>query len=353
MNLPFQHAFIKEKTTMRVFASSFQLPVSRSLFATLALLAALPFAAATAQAQSLGYEGPTGVFVTPLAYTSASPANGLGKPSLSFHFLAGGPVIGDFSTVSTTVGFAKRFEIGYTSEIHAGGAVQYFPGTAAGDPGAGTGIVTKAGVPGSSLFASDIDIVHGKATIVAENAGKTKWVPAIAVGTIFRFNDHDVFNGPANGGAGTNGYSSHNADVYVVATKVVTQFTKKVPWLLSAGVRGTNASLWGLGGNAPDFTARGFGALAFIFTGPGKSTIILGSEVSQQPRRIKNPLGVNFDIPTSEVYAVRFVPSPKLKLNIDAGVLQAANKILTLPTTPPGLYVNTRARVAFGVSYGF
>jgi hypothetical protein len=345
MNLPFQHAFIKEKTTMRVFASSFQLPVSTNLFATLALLAALPFAAAATQAQSLGYEGPTGVFVTPIAYTSASPANGLGKPSVSFHFLAGGPVIGDFSTVSTTVGFAKRVEFGYTSEIHAGGATLYFPGTA--------GIVTAAGVPGSSLFASDLNIVHAKATIVAENAGKTKWVPAIAVGTIFRFNDHDVFNGPANGGAGTNGYSSHNADVYVVATKVVTQFTRKVPWLLSAGVRGTNASLWGLGGNAPDFTARGFGALAFIFTGPGKSTIILGSEVSQQPQRIKNPLGVNFDIPTSEVYAVRFVPSPKLKLNIDAGVLQAANKILTLPTTPPGLYVNARSRVAFGISYGF
>jgi len=53
------------------------------------------------------------------------------------------------------------------------------------------------------------------------------------------------------------------------------------------------------------------------------------------------------------VYAVRFVPSPKHKLNIDAGVLQAANKILWLPTNPPGLYVNARARVAFGISYGF
>jgi|CZKF01.1.fsa_nt_gi hypothetical protein len=330
---------------MRIFAFIYHSPVFKSRWATFILLFALSFATLAAHAQSLGYEGPTGVFVTPIAFTSASPAKGLGKPSVSYHFLAGGPVIGDFSTVSTTVGFAKRFEFGYTSEIHAGGATQYFPGTA--------GIVTPAGVPGSSLFASDLDIVHGKATIVAENAGKTKWVPAIAVGTIFRFNDHDVFNGPANGGAGTNGYSSHNADVYVVATKVVTQFTKKVPWLISAGVRGTNASLWGLGGNAPDFSARAFGALAFVFTGPNKSTIILGSEVSQQPQRIKNPLGVNFDIPNSEVYAVRFVPSPKHKLNIDAGVLQAANKILALPTTPPGLYVNARARVAFGISYGF
>jgi hypothetical protein len=335
---------------MRVSASSFASSVFAGFFAALALVFVLTPAA---QAQSLGYEGPTGVFVTPIAYTSASPAKGLGKPSVSYHFLAGGPVIGDFSTVSTTVGFAKRFELGYTSEIHAGGATQYFPGTAAGDPGAGKGIVTAAGVPASSLFASDLDILHGKATIVPENAGKAKWVPAIAVGAIFRFNDHDVFNGPANGGAGTNGYSSHNADFYVVGTKVIPQIIKKVPVLLSAGLRGTNASLWGLGGNAPDFVARGFGAAALVFTGPGKSTIILGSEISQQPQRIKNPLGVTFDIPTSEVYAVRIVPSPKHKLNIDAGVLQAANRILTLPTTPPGLYVNSRARVAFGISYWF
>jgi hypothetical protein len=329
---------------MRFFAASQQSPVSKSLLASLALVAIL-ISATAARAQSLGYEGPTGVFVTPLAYTSASPANGLGKPSVSYHYLAGGPVIGDFSTISTTVGLAKRFEFGYTSEIHAGGATKYFPGTA--------GIVTANGVPGSSLFASDIDIVHGKATIIAENAGKSKWVPAVAVGAIYRFNDHDVFNGPANGGAGTGGYASNNADYYVVATKVVTQISKKVPVLLSAGVRETNAVLWGLGGDAPGYVARGFGALAFVFTGPGKSTIILGSEVSQQPQRIKNPLGVTFDIPTSEVYAVRFVPSPKHKLNIDAGVLQAANKILWLPTNPPGLYVNARARVAFGISYGF
>ena len=77
------------------------------------------FASQKSTAQSLGYEGPTGVFVTPLAYTSASQANGLGKPSVSYHFLAAGNVVGDFSTVSITEGFAKRFEFGYTSEIHA------------------------------------------------------------------------------------------------------------------------------------------------------------------------------------------------------------------------------------------
>jgi hypothetical protein len=116
--------------------------------------------------------------------------------------------------------------------------------------------------------------------------------------------------------------------------------------LLSAGLRGTDASLWGLGGNAPGFSARGFGALALIFTGPGKSSIIVGSEVSQQPQRIKFGPEQGLDVPTSEVYAVRFVPSPNHKLNIDAGVLHAGGNI-------GGVNLDARARVAFGISYGF
>ncbi|MGA3134784.1 MAG: hypothetical protein ABSC88_02210 [Terracidiphilus sp.] len=310
---------------MRILATSFASSVSNRLFAALALLLVLPFAAHTAQAQSLGYEGPTGVFVTPLAYTSASPANGLGKPSVSYHFLAGGPVIGDFSTVSITEGFAKRFEAGYTSEIHAGP-----------DP--------------TGLWASDFSIVHAKATIVPENAGKTKWVPAIAVGGIFRFNDNDAYDGTNAATASLNlGQTTKNGDIYGVATKIVTQ-TRKVPVLLSAGLRGTNASLWGLGGNAPNWTARGFGALALVFTGPNKSTIIVGSEVSQQPKQIKAGAGSALDIPTSEVYAVRIVPLPKHKLNIDAGILHAGGNVGS-PGVP--LNLNARARVAFGISYGF
>jgi hypothetical protein len=311
---------------MRILASSFHSPVSTSQWATIILFLALSFTARSTQSQSLGWEGPTGVFVTPLAYTSASPANGLGKPSVGYHFLATGPVVGDYSTVSVTEGFAKRFEAGYTSEIHAGA-----------DP--------------SGLWSSDFGIVHGKATIVPENAAKTKWVPAIAVGGILRFNDNDALDGYNAGNAGLHlGQTTKNGDVYVVATKVVTQISKKVPVLLNAGLRGTNSSLWGLGGNAPGFTARGFGALALVFTGPSKSTIIVGSEISQQPRRIKAGSGSVLDIPTSEVYAVRIVPSPKHKLNIDAGILHAGGNV---SGGGVNLNLNARARAAFGISYGF
>ena len=79
---------------MRHFIPSFRLPVSNPRWVLLALFLVLPFAARTAQAQSLGYEGPTGVFVTPLASTAASPAHGAGHPVIAYHVLAGGPVIG-------------------------------------------------------------------------------------------------------------------------------------------------------------------------------------------------------------------------------------------------------------------
>src|SRR5690242_3422193 len=79
----------------------------------LVTLALLVLPAAT-QAQNIGWEGETGVFVTPLAYTAASPSTGLGKPMVGFHYLNGGPVLGDFFEVSGTVGAFGRTEFGYT-----------------------------------------------------------------------------------------------------------------------------------------------------------------------------------------------------------------------------------------------
>ena len=321
--------------------------VSNGMRAAMVVLMGMGVFSAVSEAQSLGYEGPTGIFVTPIASTAASPAKGFGKPVVAYHFLNGGPVIGNYSTVSITEGVAKRAEFGYTAEIHSGGK----------------DTVNAANL--SPLWTGTMSIVHGKVNIVPENAGKTKWVPAISVGAIGRFNDNNVGNGTNSTALHTalsitsGTQSTTNADFYIVGTKVVTQITKKVPWLLSAGVRGTNASLWGLGGNAPDYSARAFGALAWVFTGPGKSTIILASEVAQQPKTVQVTLNSGakagiFSIPTSEVYAVRVVPSPKCKLNVDFGVLQAAGHIGASPTLPSvPVNLDARARVAFAVSYGF
>jgi hypothetical protein len=359
---------------MRVFASIFHSSVLSNRWTTFILLFALSFGLRAAQAQSLGYEGPTGVFVTPLASVSASPAKGLGQPSVSFHFLAAGPIVGDFSTVSITEGFASRFEFGYTHEIH-------------NEDG---GSKAALGPALSPLWNSGIDIVHAKANLVPDGYKKQKWIPAISVGGIYRTGDKVGVN--INTLATTllqNDYNAvpsdgikpipakqktANGDVYVVATKLFTQI-KNLPILASAGLRGTNASLWGLGGNAPGFEGKAFGSAAFVITGPAKSTIIPAFEIAEQPQHISlatptKTLGSSkaatlFDIPTTEVYAVRIVPFAKRKLNVDAGVLHAGGYIdnpllneviadhFSGPTAAGKVNLNIRARVAFGISYGF
>jgi hypothetical protein len=316
------------ENTMRVFALIFHSPVFKSNWSALALFFVLVLATPFARAQSLGYEGPTGVFVTPLASTASSPANGFGKPVVGYHFIAGGDTLGDYQTVSVTEGFAKRYEFGYTSEFHAGS--NQLPQE-------------------TSYYYQGFQIVHGKANLVEENAGKTKWVPAISVGAIYRFNDHQLYDGSQWSSGGKNyQQTSSNVDFYVVGTKVFTGI-KKVPVLFNAGLRGTNASLWGLAGNAPGYSARGFGALAFIFTLPNKSTLILGSEAAQQPNQVlANNVAVpsaDLSIITSVVYAARFVPSPKHKLNIDVGVLHASDGRQNVG--------NAKDRAAFGLSYAF
>ena len=352
---------------MRVPEFLLHSPVSTSRLAMVFLLLSLPFASRAAQAQSLGYEGPTGVFVTPLASVSASPAKGLGQPSVAYHFLAAGPIVGDFSTVSITEGFGGRFEFGYTHEIH-------------NEDGGSHATLAPALTP---LWNSGIDIVHGKANLIPDGYKKQKWIPAISVGGIFRTGDNIGANintlatallvkdgiTPVQGNQKT-----ANGDIYVVATKLITQ-VKYLPILASIGLRGTNGSLWGLGGNAPGFEGKVFGSAAFVVKGPAKSTIIPAFEIAEQPQHISlatptatlgsSQAATLFDIPTSEVYAVRIVPFAKRKLNVDAGVLHAGGYIdnpllneviadnFSGPTAAGKVNLNIRARVAFGVSYGF
>jgi len=89
--------------------------VYSSSFANLKVLffsfVALTFTTGILHAQSLGYEGPTGIFVTPLAATAASPANGAGHPVIAYHVLAGGPVIGTWNTVSITEGLPNALKL--------------------------------------------------------------------------------------------------------------------------------------------------------------------------------------------------------------------------------------------------
>lgn len=277
-----------------------------------ALVAAL--AGCTLQAQNLGLEGETGVFVTPLAYTVSSPTNGIGLPVLGFHFLDAGSVIGTFSKISVTEGAFGRVEFGYTRDVH----------TAGNDPAL------------SPLWHSGFNIAHGKVNLMAENAGKRSWMPAISAGFLVRSGVHNV-------GGAISGKDTTNADVYLVASKTIT--LRGLSLLLNGGVRGTNAELWGMAGNATRFEGLPFGAVAFGFSGPFRSKLALAAEAAPQPPHPENLAAAT--IPTTLTYAVRISPIPEKKFNVDFGVAQIANQIM------PGTDLHSRHQFAMGISYGF
>ena len=297
-------------------ASRFQ-PTVSFLFA---VFLALTFAPAL-HAQ-LGWEGETGVFVTPFAYTASSPGHTL-APVIAYHYFNAGPIVGQFHEASIELGIGKRLELGYTHEYHAFGD----------DPTL------------SYLWQNGMEIFNGKVNLIPENYAGHPWVPAISIGFMARLN---VRNG-GNYLAETNPTlpsSQTDGDIYLAASKIITQaFYKKVPIILSGGVRGTNAELWGMSGNAPNWDARGFVAVAFIFTGPKKSQIIVGAEAAQQPH---HPMGFpTLNIPTTLTYCVRIVPTPKYKLNLDFGIAQIAGQV------EPTVNLEARHQFGFQISYGF
>jgi len=292
------------------------------LLVTLVVAAGL----STASAQSLNWEGQTGVFVTPLAYTAPSDDRGFGKPALAYHFLNAGEVLGGFNQVSTTMGVFDRIEFGYTRTVHYDGST--------------------AGV--SDLWSSGFNTFHGKFNVVPENAGNQGWLPALSTGFVVRSQVRNV-------GGVILGQDTTNADFYVVATKTLTQL-KALPLVLNLGFKATNASLLGIAGNAPAYQGRLFGAVAIPFKGPGRSTIMLASEFLQEPRSVQDLPGAV--IPTTITYAVRIVPAgafpsahgwgeQKPRLSIDFGVAQAAGRVL------PGVDLHARHQFALGISYGF
>lgn len=304
---------VRISSTVRVICRMFVDKITPSKAAVTVAVAL--FSVSAASAQSLNWEGQTGAFITPFAYTSASDKGKVGKPSVAYHYLSGGEVIGDNHQASITVGMFGRAEFGYTRTF------------------------TKTGdTPGfSPLFAGGFNTFHGKVNVVKENTGKKNWVPAISTGFVARTQVRRA-------GGRIVGEDTANGDVYVVATKTITAI-KEVPFVISGGYKLTNASLMGLAGNASAWQGRAFGAVAVVLPGPAKSKLIVGSEFAQQPRHLQNVPGAI--IPTSMTYFVRILPRPEKPFNIDFGIAQAGGNIA------PGINIKARNRFAMGVSYRF
>jgi hypothetical protein len=290
------------------------LPEAVTVFAVLAVFLLLT-AASRVQAQNLTLEGQTGGFITPTGYTVQSPGHFFSAPVVSFHYVRAGNVIGDIHTLSVTEGLGNRFEVGYTRSIHTNGDNPFL----------------------SPLWAfNGFNVVHGKVNVIPENARKIPFLPAIGVGFVYRSQDHYV-----SGALAAKTYN--NGDVYIAGTKMLLNL--RPPLLLNFGFKGTNGSIYGVGGNSPAFVGRLFGGLGIILPGPFGVVFVPAAGFTQEPRRVQNLPAA--DIPTTLDYAVRITQRKDARFAFDAGVGQVAGRII------PGVNLNARSVFGMGLSYKF
>jgi hypothetical protein len=311
-------------------------------YLTLALLTS-----AVIQAQHLTLEGQTGGFITPTAYVVyTEKGHFFSHPAFGYHFIDASQVIGDIQTVNLAEGFANRGELGYTRSIHT--------------LGNSTNVANGAF---SELWNYDgMNIFSGK--IVAVKDGEFgPWTPGLAAGFVARTRDFFVTSHLNQAlGLGT-GNANHNEDVYAVATKE--WLHPPVPFLLNFGLKFTNGTIFGIGGQSTRFAGRLFGGLGIPLPGPFKTAIVPAVGFTQEPRTSKNlgyiiPGGVH--IPTTLDYAVRITQADHPHFSFDAGVGQVAGNIGTaiLPTGLPAPYpptisipVNLQARHVFGMGFSY
>jgi len=298
-------------------------------FTLLVLLAG----AGNAAAQNLTLEGQTGGFITPTAYVvQSNKGQVFSHPALGFHYVHAGDVIGDVYTGSVTEGIGNWVEFGYTRSAHTNGDNPYFS--------------SLWEYPGMNIF-------HGKGIALKENSFGSKWTPGVAAGFVVRTGDHFITGA-------IDGKSYTNEDVYAAMTKDLTK--QHVPLLLNFGLKFTNASIYGIGGQSTRFGGRLFGGVGFPLPGPWHTAIVPAAGFTQEPYHVKNLAAVvpgGGQIPTTLDYAVRITQRENARFSFDAGIGQVAGQIgyteLPTPIGPVVVPVNLDARKVFGIgaSYKF
>ncbi len=269
----------------------------------------------SAVGQALTMDGESGVFLQPWANVVPAARGKWNGPTLAYHAVSAGPVAGDYFNVSVEEGFGNWLEFGFTRGNHTDG----------GDPNF------------SPLFNyAGMNIFNIKAKVITENAHNLKWLPAFALGGVLRTNVPYVSQTFIHKNA-TNG------DIYGVATKILV-IEKKVPLLLSGGVRGTNAEVYGYGGNATEWQARAFGAVGFPL--PIRRILIAPTfEIDQEPHHLAYVTNVN--IPATLVYATRISHYPDMKWSVDIGTGHVA------ANAAPGINLKANNVLAVALDYRF
>jgi len=307
-----------------------------------AVCASLPLSA-----QYLTLEGQTGGFITPTAYVVYTEKDHFfSHPAIGYHFVNSSKVIGDIQTFSITEGFANRAEAGYTRSAH---------------------LLGDSNVPANGAFSqlwnySGMNIFSGK-VVVLKDGQFGPWTPGLAAGVIVRTGDHFV-SGHLNAALGLGPDKAFtNEDVYAAVTK--TWAKPPVPFLVNLGLKFTNASIYGIGGQSTRFGGRLFGGLGIPLPGLWKTVIVPAAGFTQEPRTSKNlgyilPRGVH--LPTTLDYAVRVTQAEHPHFAFDVGIGQVAGNIGTavLPIGLPAPFpptvsipVNLEARKVLGLGLSY
>jgi hypothetical protein len=314
-------------------------------FSTCAVFASALLPTAIAGAQNLTLEGQTGGFITPTAYVvPVEKGSFFSHPVIGYHFVNSNAVIGDIHNFNITEGFANRAEVGYTRNVHITGDDPNF----------------------SFLWhAAGMNIFHGKAVVLKESTG-AEWVPALAAGFVVRTGDRFVSGILYQQLTGVP-KTYTNGDVYAVLTK--SYFKPPVPFLLNFGLKFTNASIFGFGGQATRFGGRLFGGLGFPIPIGGGWVAVPAAGFTQQHPNIVNlsallaPTG-GTHIPTTLDYAMRITKKENAHFTFDIGVGQVAGTIGSvaeptgLPLPAPQVVLvpidlKARSVLGLGLSYRF
>lgn len=299
---------------------------SRSLSRILlcGVVAAGAFAAPCVNAQNLTLEGQTGGFITPTAYVVyTAKDHRFSHPAVGFHFINVDKVIGNVYTFNIAEGFANRAEVGYTRNVH----------TLGNDP-----------LLSSLWHYAGMNIFSGK--VVAIKDGQwSPLVPGLAVGTVVRTGDRFV-------SGALDGTTYVNEDYYVVASK--TWLHPPLPFLANLGWKLSNASIYGVGGQATGYKGLLFGGLGIPLPFFFKTAIVPAAGFTQEPSQVKNLgallIGGKSHIPTTLDFAVRITQKENPHFAFDVGVGEVANQIGYTFIYPQGVTpVNLQARNVLGL----
>jgi hypothetical protein len=319
-------------------------------------------------AQNLTLEGQTGGFITPTAYTIYTPKGQFfSHPAIGFHFINASKVIGNIETFSVLESVANRAEVGYTRSVHQLGNDTK---TSSSDP---------YGLDLSNLWNyNGMNIFNAKLVALKESSGGA-WTPGVAVGGVVRTGDKFVSGAipsvlGADYGVTVPAKSYTNGDVYVAVSK--TRLKLPVPFLANVGWKATNATIYGIGGQATGFKGEFFGGIGIPLPLGHNLAVVPAVGATQEPSSVKNLgpaptslpptslplLGGQVHLPTTLDYAVRITQKDNPHFAADFGIGQVAGMIgsTVLPTGLPAPYpatvvapINLQARKVVGGGLSF